>query len=127
MELEPRNSSRLLESRQGAHHRTNTRGVRNYNLNLSKAILKKVQACDRIKPVHIKQTDGGLRILFQAGAYEAVRYSLSELYKTFDSSLILKSSDHDLKGNCVSDMYKIQEGPDQKDIPLIYITLTALP
>ena len=55
---------------------------KDYQLNETKAMKKKLEACDRKEDVIIKYTDGGIKLLFQTGPYELFQVAASTYFKT---------------------------------------------
>ena len=111
-----------------------------YDLNIPKAMLKKLLASEHEFPVTLNGTDGGLRIFCQVGYYELFRFALNKLFKNLvllgalDMSMhlhILAHVNTDQRKNQVSCIYKVAHdinGAKQKlyTINLFHTTSTML-
>jgi hypothetical protein len=106
-----------------------TRRIKQYTLNVSRALQRKIEACDRKDVVRLQSTGGGLRMFLQVGAYEALRHCLKELYKSYDQAYsVVNNWTSDNRGNVVSELYSIADSAGNKmyTINLYNTTSTVL-
>ena len=102
--------------------------TKNYQLKKTKAIKKKLQACDRDDVTSITQTHGGTKILFRAGIYEIFREAVETYYTQQPTEYSIKmESDEDKDGLQTARRFKVTvSNTSNYTLNLYHTTCTAL-
>ena len=108
---------------------SNTR-LMNYDLNIDKALLRKLSNTDRESPVEYMQTGGGLRMFCQPAYYELLKMSITKAIETPNiigpGLKILQTVNQSKNGQNVTESYRVLNSEERLYCINLYNTDSTL-
>ena len=80
-----------------------------FELNFTKAMVKKLRPCKRVQTMSIKDTSGGLRIYCQGGFFEILKQTMLLISKTDILGCVNQRSQEDAKGKSFAKSFFVKD------------------